>query len=63
MDGRNGPVTAKEWSDAAWAIQAWVASCFDVIGKCTFCGTDNPNWHINGCPWPQTRRLLDKDWH
>ena len=53
--------TALEWSAAAWSIQDWVASCFDVTGVCTLCGTRDPAAHVNECPWPQTRALLDRD--
>jgi hypothetical protein len=52
--------TAKEWAAAAWAIQAWIRSCFEVTGRCALCGTDSPRQHVNRCPWPQTRALLDR---
>jgi hypothetical protein len=53
--------TAAEWAAAAWKIQGWIHSCFDVTGFCSLCGTTDPAAHINGCPWPQTRALLDRD--
>ena len=52
--------TADEWATAAWALQGWVRSCFDVTGFCTFCGTIDPMRHVNMCPWPQMRGLLDR---
>lgn len=52
--------TAAEWAEAAWAIQGWIASCFDVAGVCSLCGTRDPAAHVNGCPWPRTRALLDR---
>jgi hypothetical protein len=52
------PPVADEWAAAAWRLQAWVASCFDVTGLCTLCG--GPGEHLNGCPWPGMRVLLDR---
>ena len=54
--------TAEEWAEAAWKLQGWVRSGFDVAGVCIVCGTADPSEHVNGCPWPVMRRLLDRDW-
>lgn len=50
----------EEMTAAAWAIQGWIRSCFDVTGRCSLCGTGSPGAHINGCPWPAMRAVLDK---
>jgi hypothetical protein len=52
--------TSEEWAEAAWKIQGWVRSCFDVAGVCTLCGTKDPAVHVNDCPWPEMRALLDR---
>ena len=56
----NEPI-ADEWAAAAWKIQSWIRSCFDVTGHCALCGTKDPAEHVTGCPWPQTRALLIRD--
>ena len=53
--------TTDEWAAAAWAIQGWIRSCFNVIGRCSLCGTEDPQAHVNRCPWPQMRGLLDRE--
>jgi hypothetical protein len=52
--------TAEELLAAAWRIQGWIASCFDVAGVCSLCGTADPRVHVNKCPWPEMRALLDR---
>lgn len=52
--------TAAEWLQAAWNIQSWIHSCFDQVGVCTLCGSEDPRAHVNNCPWPQMRALLDR---
>lgn len=50
-----------DWRAAGWAIQSWIASCFDQVGICALCGSPNPQVHYNQCPWPRLRVLLDRD--
>jgi|HubBroStandDraft_2_1064218.scaffolds.fasta_scaffold01796_23 hypothetical protein len=52
--------TAEEFAAAAQAVQSWIRSCFDQAGVCALCGSPNPGAHVNDCPWPQTRALLDR---
>jgi hypothetical protein len=55
-----GEPTGEEWAKAAWMIQSWVRSCYDQMGYCVFCAAIEASPHIPGCPWPQTRALLDR---
>jgi hypothetical protein len=50
----------EEWQAAGWAIQSWIRSCFDTVGICALCGSENARVHHNGCPWPRMRALLDR---
>jgi hypothetical protein len=49
---------ATEWADAAWRLQSWIRSGFDLAGICVVCGLAQ---HASDCPWPGFRPLLDRD--
>lgn len=52
--------TVAEWTEAAWLLQAWIRTCYDLMGVCSLCGSPEPAEHVNGCPWPDVRALLDR---
>jgi len=64
--GKNGAAMPKpkptlaDWEKAGWAVQSWIRSCFDVLGTCALCGSPDAHAHVNDCPWPQMRALLDR---
>lgn len=31
------------------------------MGWCAICGTPEPRSHVNDCPWPRLRQLLDTE--